>query len=665
MILRFLKNGRKVIAVCLVLILAFSSMPVTASPAQSSLWDELAERMEGSPFEAISILLESLENGVTAFDADWLNWRNDEEKLALRFYSNAEAQEYALSFEMVDRWDHIDFMAFLNQERVAVSSPFWGDEALGIVFDTFGEDLLTFVNGLYAREIINELPEAFELDTLIEYVRHFEEIVFSEAIQDASRLDLMAWWLPFMRHVDQTTEWVTLNSVQAQRASFSTDMDTLLEMYIAAIDRFGEDNPLMDDVRRGIEDIRDTVDYGTFNFVTYTARGGRLLQVGLDLSITETWTNWRDEDITETYEVSMVLNLGRHARDTWTLELSFGEPDSSWRTAVIVAWEIYEPCANSIEHRFVSRSLIGHNWEVYEYLFDAFEELFDELFEETPDWWDDDLEDKWFEFVEERWDDAFQYMMENNVDTFTLGTRWNRESGELVLFYEETGRWESSDSITGTFTMDDYSFALQFSEEDFNFKAYATIGVAVPTTDFINLDQWADFDYILEIWDMFFGVTNVTHHHAANMHFPTAYCDAVTRVEFDWDALDWDTFDWDEFDMDGCQMAFGWCTCLPCECGDVEQNVELLFIPSVPEPVEVEGAVVVEKYVPAANNIAVVVNCLFLHIRTGPGAGYAAFNHLVVGDVVIVLEQVGDWTRVETDRGIGWVSSAYLEVRNA
>jgi len=660
MVLNFLKNGRKVIAICIVLMLAFSSMPMAANPAQSSLWDELAERIEGSPFEAISILLESLENGVTAVDADWLSWRNDEEKLAFRFYSNAEAQEYALNFEMVDRWDHIDFMAFLNQERVAVSSPFWGDDALGIVFNTFGEDLLAFVDGLYAREIIDELPEAFELDTLIEYVRHFEEIVFSEAIQDASRLDLMAWWLPFMRHVDQTTEWVTLNSVQAQRASFSTDMDTLLEMYIAAIDRFGEDNPLMDDVRRGIEEIGDTFDYGTFNFVTYTARGGRLLQVGVDLFVTETWINWRDEEVTDSHGVSMVLNLGRHARDTWTLELSFGGPNRVWRDAVIIAWEIHAPCANSIEHRFVSRSVTARDRLVSEYLLYTFMELHEEAWEIT---WDDDVAAKWDAFLSEYWDDTIQSMVVVDEDTFTLGVGWNRESGELVLFYEETGRWEGSDSITGTFTMDDYSFALQFNEEDFNFKAYATIGVTVPTTDFINLDQWADLDYLLEIWDMFFGAASVTHHHVANMHFPTAYCDAVERVEFDWDAFDWDAFDWDEFGMDVCQMAFGWCTCLPCECGNLGQNVELLFIPAMPEPVVVEGDMVVEKYTPVATNIAVVANCVFLHIRTGPGAGYAAFNHLVVGDIVIVLEQVGDWTRVETDHGIGWVSSAYLEVR--
>ena len=62
-----------------------------------------------------------------------------------------------------------------------------------------------------------------------------------------------------------------------------------------------------------------------------------------------------------------------------------------------------------------------------------------------------------------------------------------------------------------------------------------------------------------------------------------------------------------------------------------------------------------------AENTAVVVGAQYVYLRRGPGVSHVAFNHLSIGDVVVVLETQGNWTRVESDRGTGWVFSRYLE----
>ena len=59
--------------------------------------------------------------------------------------------------------------------------------------------------------------------------------------------------------------------------------------------------------------------------------------------------------------------------------------------------------------------------------------------------------------------------------------------------------------------------------------------------------------------------------------------------------------------------------------------------------------------------IAVVANCHALYLRRGPGVSHAAFNHLPAGYILNVLEVRGNWVKVYTSRGTGWVFGRYLE----
>jgi uncharacterized protein YgiM (DUF1202 family) len=69
----------------------------------------------------------------------------------------------------------------------------------------------------------------------------------------------------------------------------------------------------------------------------------------------------------------------------------------------------------------------------------------------------------------------------------------------------------------------------------------------------------------------------------------------------------------------------------------------------------------------SALGTATVVNCNALNIRRGPGVSHEAFNHLLRGDVIRILENKGNWYQIEAVKGdktvIGWVYGAYLDIR--
>ena len=52
--------------------------------------------------------------------------------------------------------------------------------------------------------------------------------------------------------------------------------------------------------------------------------------------------------------------------------------------------------------------------------------------------------------------------------------------------------------------------------------------------------------------------------------------------------------------------------------------------------------------------------CHFLNVRRGPGVSYAAFTYLARNTTVTVLEFRNGWVRVNTARGEGWISAAFL-----
>ena len=624
------KGSRKlVVGVCFLIMLG---MTVTAAP---NFLDELAERVADSPFQAVEILFESLESGVSSIEVDTVNWRGDNERFFARLYSNDRAQEYALMVDFTDAWDEFDFAAFLNPNRLAVGSSLLGDDVLGIRFATFSEDLRVFLNSLSNLGIINEVPPAWEIDMIFRNAEIIMEALNSGAAQDINPLEMLDLLLPFMLSIQQTTEQVTVNSVNAERVAVTIDLDVIYHLLYNMVVRIGDDNIFFEIIREELRRGQNELDYGYVTVATYTSDTGRLLQVYVGLSVTSTTVNWRGEPRTDLLGLYLLANFGNSAMDTWTLEFTF--VDNSWIDSGIVSWIILEPANNVIEHRFTFKeSPLGFwDWQnmFWDYVFFNHEDLYfdfwdygyheDYLYSMWLEWdpggfwdWHNEFWDYlffnhaslYFDFWEYGYHEDYLHSMwlEWDADRSTqydlvLGITWNRSNGELVLFYEEHTSWAGlqSGSITGQLIMTNNSFNMQFSESDFRIVAFAQVGVPVPTTTYINLDQWAYVSVVQEFM----------------------------RAEF----------------TNLVQPIM------------VTTPLEDLFI------VPMDMVLTADRFaVPPATGMATVFNCHYLYLRTGAGVNYVAFNHLVAGDIVTILARRGNWVNVYTHRGTGWVFADYL-----
>jgi len=694
----FVTYSRRFAAVvCFVVMLGLS---VSAMP---SLFEEWTERVEGSPFQVFSILSESLREGVSAVEADWVSWRNDQERLALRFYSNMYDHDYALSFEIVDCWEAIDFNLFLNRERVAFSSSYFGDSAFGLQFATLDEDLHAFFEWLQEHDIITDAPTL--LEEILEYVDVIQEFLASDITTQVDPLEFLDMLLPLILQAEQSMEQVIVDaggtSVNADRITLTFDMAVLLDavfemLYTASGDTMF--NELRYDIQQDMENVQATI-----TVAAYMTDTGRLVQIGTEFSTVETRINWwSGEEETGNSTLSIIANFGAHATDTWLFTI---DVENIWRSHTItVAWEISEPDSDSIEHKLVVSMSDDDNlaWE----LLDQFEDMLYETGLFYDFWYADYDEDFAFDFWYGLWNEFLKNRPAPQLQHIaTIGMLWNRTSGELVFFYEdEDGREDTRGIVTSILTMDASSFNLHISDSDFNFEASATVGAPVPSVDFINLDRWAEIEFMQAL------VEDITRSRAISA---AAFDDQWDDFDFSWILDDFD-FDWDDFD-------FNWPDDLECLCdplpfsipippmpvtdlvtwpashvvqvgdsmtriavlfygeGTAEENLmraeliaeynnllnweaiqvgQTLLIPALAtQVVQDTSDITIEGPVPAQNTALVIRD---LNLRRGPGVSYEAFNHVLAGDTVVVLETRGTWVKVETDKGTGWVFGRYL-----
>jgi len=514
MFLKFIKNARSIVAVfCF---LAVTSLSVAAAP---SLFEELEERTGGSALEVLSILAESLEYGVTSVEFNETDFRGDQNRLLLNFYANAYEFDYGLEFELLDRWDDINFAAFLNTERFAVRTPSFGESFFGVRFDTLTDDLQALLGDEDSFDIDEVLGY---LDSFISYLNAFDPNVLN--IGDFADLLLQAALM-----ADITNEETTLNSAPANLQQISIDLHDVLDLLTIVVERVADiyDDPMFDDIfnylsedwLREIEWMRE--DYvGTIVISIYTNNDGRLLRAAVAFDFIDTFRG-------EAEPVMLFIDFGTSAMDTWTF--GFESTDRWGEEAVTITWEISE-YQNSRQDIFSFTSTTMNSWR------------------------------------EEPW-----------VDTGSLGVRWNNSTGELTLFMEDNDFY---DEVSGILEINRRSFTLSFAEYDFKFVISATVGTPVPSIEFINIDEWGP---------MLLGL---------------------------FEPIDFELIDFE-------------------------------FYTEPPSTITA--------------NTAVVVGAQYVYLRRGPGVSHTAFNHLTIGDVVIVLETQGNWTRVESDRGIGWVFSRYLE----
>ena len=616
MFLSAVKNLRRVVA-----LLCFTLAITMTTAAMPNFLDELSERVADSPLQAFEVLFESLQEGVVYFNVDFVDWRGNPETIAIRFYSNDAEQEFMLSFDFADRFTNIDFEAFLNEERFAAGSSVFGDYVLGARFATIGEDTLAFISSMYEQGFLPVMPTNLLPQEVMEVLSFVEEL-FANGVEEITPLDLITFALPFARHLDINTAEAVVNGVDAQRTSITAHIDVVYDLYFGLVELALGDNQMFGELFAAMQEDMPFQD-GYITVAAYISDAGRLLQGSFAFDGNLVTTNWRGEVFVDPFFISMVANFGADALDTWVLDL---ELEDNWGpVAGRVEWVVSEPTDYSVQHtlsfievRDIGGSQILWNDDFLDYIEESYPEFYMEVlanfFAGDIEVLIDQLEAKFEVWVAEN-------PSEDSGDHLTFGLVWNRNNNELELFYEEVSRnWNSSDSITGVFTMDATSFALEFNEPDLALLIGAEVGVALPTTDFVNLDQWAEVEFVRDmVIDMLTFFPIIT---SANV--TVEIIDTVVELQ-------------------------------PVVVEVVEElpAVEVVeTLPAIEVPVEVE----------APQNTATVVNCRYLYLRVGAGVDYRAFNHLVVGDVVVVLATRGNWVQVQTHRGTGWVYGHFLDI---
>jgi len=538
MLSTLLKGGRRLAAaVCFTMML---TMSVSAAPA---FFAELEERLDGSPLQVLSILGESMMNGVTSMEMETVDWLGNRNTFSMSLYAGNDGQEAAVFFDMQDRWTDLQFELFANQEVMAARvNEFTGDYLLGFSFATLEADLLTLLDDLYERGIMPAFPDAAELEYVMDYIRMLQEMINLEEQLDFS--DFADLLVPVMLRSQMSVSEAEVGGETVTRVAVTVDVNVLFNFAHAVIDRITQiDETGMLELafsayRMMFDIMQDSMGSGYITAAMYTNEADRLVQA--KLAFTSTQANM------DLNEISVVANFGESATDVWTFDLTF---DDVWDVFTgSMTWEV-------------------KNGNVNEQIFTIFP-----TGEDAPD------------------------------ETVTFGSRWNRATGALTLFAELGTRIQGRESITGNLTANRNSFNLRFADEDFSIEVSARVGVAVPSFEFVNISEWAGLDLP---WNLLFG-------------------SGVAPLDAAYDGYT-----------------------------ELYAPQELVELVPVVEPV-------VE---PSAYRTAVVANCHFLYLRRGPGMSYSAFSHLVVGDVVTVLESRGGWHRVDTHRGIGWVFGRYLDMR--
>lgn len=528
------KKSRLFIAcMCFIAILA-----MTASAAPNWL-SELTERYENSPHQASLMIFDILRDGAVSFEVEGVDWHGYDEAVLMRFYSNLQNLDFALTLSVLDRWTDFNLDMLLNRERVAARANYFGDSFLGARFGSLEGDLHTFLADMYALGIFLDMPTAADFEEVLEYV----DIINSLPNFDLPSFDLLSFadlLLPFLLSIQQTNQQVVIESgganVSVQRSATTVDINAVESFLISVIDRVERDYGL-DGWMSVLDEIRsDLLRYygenaGSATAAIYIDATGRMRRVGLEVISEDAWG---DENA-----ISMFVDFGANALDTWAIEIF---EDSTWSTEHIrIAWEIEH--SDLVTHR----TIITDTWQNH------------------------------------RWHDT------PRVDETIMTMAWDPAIGALAITIEEHGHWGSfSETAYGIFTMSDTGFVLQYVIDDITVTISAEAGVAVPRANFINLDSWATVPGLVAL----FGTPQV----------------------------------------------------------------------GVVEIIETPAAIELEVAIEPSANTATVANCRYLHLRRGPGASYVAFNHLVVGDVVTVLEVRGGWVQVYTHRGTGWVFGRYLDI---
>ena len=484
-------TGKILAVLCLVLVvgaLVFFVRPMlggggtAAATTAPTVWEEIAQRMEGTPLDMFSILSRSLENGVTELSLDIIDnspW-NTSGSLSGRFYSNVAREQFALVGEFESDFLDISFEAYIDSERVAARIPALGNDALGIRFSTFRDDLYAFLSRIdptFTRAevdaeidfLVGEFIAGFEMGSGMafdEFLALIEEN--PEALFGAYDID----WSIYLAALEPiqtgrgtpTSETIQINGtyVEVERVTYAFGANELFDaililmdvfeqwyedtfdMSFASVDTFDDFGELRREIANVRREIAGTNERADFEVAVYTNSAGRLVRLAGNMEFVERWGT--------TTTANFILCFGNSATDTWTFTLAVYE-DGRHEFTLNLAWEMSNN-GPATEHRFVANTNNRRDGEL----------------------------------------------------SYAAGFTWNRSTGMLTFYAEELGTRTNRASVSANLIMTGNNFRLRINNWEIdrfttiNIELAAEVGVPVPTiNNVVNLDQWdEEIFYIID-----------------------------------------------------------------------------------------------------------------------------------------------------------------------
>ena len=446
-----------VIAVSVVMLVGRVMPLIAAERALVNLGGDMTQRLSGSPFGALPLIFDALEDGVVSVSFEFAD-RFASGSFDIEFHSDEANRLYKLVMDFDVDGFAFDLELYLDRYHIVATSSVLGEEFYGLTFATFRNDFAPIAQLLGLSDAdVNEIVGIVEI---IGNTMNTPEVGLEV-------------WEPYFALFNQfilggtvSSENLTIESrgqeVNVTRAEFrfsQNDMVSLLRNFLttmsldANMDPFGMIEPwVWDELIREL-DLPVASD-GSTHLIMYIGPQNRLMK--LDMRI------YSAGPFSAT-DLHFTADFGTSVFDTWYISLVFNVEWPSWFDASLTEF-------NHIDVWFV--------WN-YSVTADRHVNTIDVSTIESTLW--------------HSWDGEYEITTSHNSGRFV--SDWNSTTGAFVLAFTDDDSDEASE-VSGIYRPDEYGgFLLRFDWADTEFDTFsleisAQTGADIqPVRNFINFSD--------------------------------------------------------------------------------------------------------------------------------------------------------------------------------
>ena len=444
---------------------------MAATRAIDNMTDEMTQRIDNTPFRAVGMLMDTLEDGRVAVDFNYqAGWLGTQGSFTLD--SNTQRNEYALIGQVGTFGFMVDFEAHVNAQRAAFGSRMLGGDLYGITYRTFRQDIRPFAEfiGLdnHGMNRLADFVEAFEKSmsqpspNFSDFFLPYEDILSSFILRGASR--------PVRTEIRSGGQDVRVSKISLT-ATDSDIADLLNDLY----DQLEED----ENIRAYFENMLSA--HGLFLAVMLPAFPG--------YSITDDTAGFSHHDMFLNEIRDMIRDFERYVTGDIIWDLYIGQGDRLIRADLDIDMTVDR------RHMGLGRERVGLLASFYFGL-------------SIYDSWEFDLT-----FIDganrERVFFVWGYSdgsrgIENTLTVSTgldaesesaaMSSHWSPDSGRFTLSYRD--QWDSG-SLSGVFNVQRGGFNLQLDHlpmggnNTLSLDITASPGAQFEPITFINISQWS------------------------------------------------------------------------------------------------------------------------------------------------------------------------------